>query len=319
MKTLGSPGNAMDEAAEMVLHAFSVTRGPGATYEASIGSVVSPVHRGVESACYNVDAAGSEFFLKIRYPDMADLFDETVVHAGARRASDLAVGACLVDAHEKSGSYLFERLDENWRWGKVDDFRDPSVLENTVIAKKKIHGGDALPSGRSVFDTIEYYRAIVEAENIKVPKTSARVLEKVRECAKALAAAGISPSPAHGDGVASNIMIAKSGEVCLVDFDSTGNHDPYFDLGSLIVEITQFPEVARAVLEIYDGQCRDAQFGRCMLYGIADDLKWALWGFISFARSSRSHVEFVKYAEWRMLRALFNAEGPDFDRWMAKL
>jgi len=319
MKPPGSPDNPSEAAAEAALMTFAATKGAGVRYEPSIGSVVSPIHRGVESACYNVDIGGQKLFLKVRYPDMAGFFEEAGVHAGARSASDLEVGARLIDADVQTGSYLFERLDADWRWGKVDDFEDPAVLENTVKAKKAIHDGPALPVGRSVFETIEAYAAIVEAEGIKVPKTMPAILGKVRLFAKALAAAGISPVPAHGDGVASNVMIGESANIRLVDFDSAGNHDPYFDLGSLIVEIAQFPDLARSVLEIHDGECREAHFNRCMLYGIADDLKWALWGFISFARSERAHVEFVKYAEWRLLRAVFNADGPHCDRWLAKL
>jgi len=319
MKPLGAPDTPVEAMAEAALRRFAATRGANTTYAPSVGSVVSPIHRGVESACFNVDAGRQPFFLKVRYPDMADFFEEAIVRAGAARASDLGVGARLIEADETSGAYLFERLDEGWRWGKVDDFETAAVLENTVRAKRAIHGGDPLPAGRSVFETIDAYCDIVRAEDIKVPETAGRVLEKVRRSAKAIAAAGIGQAPCHGDGVASNVMISSSGDVRLVDFDSTGNHDPYYDLGSLIVEIAQFPDLARAALEIHDGTCREPEFNRCMLYGIADDLKWALWGFISFARSPRAHVEFVKYADWRLLRSVFNADGPHFDRWIARL
>ena len=319
MKALGSPDTPIEEVAERALSRFAATNGSATTYRSSVGSVASPVHRGVESACFHVDADGKPLFLKVRYPDMAGFFEEALVQEGARLASELGVGACLVDADEANGCYLFERLDETWRWGKVDDFESASVLENTVRAKRSIHGGEALHLGRSVFETIEDYQGIIQSEGIKVPKTAAAVLEKVRQSAQAIAAAGISKAPCHGDGVASNVMISETDAVRLVDFDSAGNHDPYFDLGSLIVEIAQFPDVARSVLEIYEGECREAHLNRCMLYGIADDLKWALWGFISFAKSHRLDVEFVKYAEWRLLRSLFNAEGPDFGSWIAKL
>ena len=319
MKALGSPDTPIEETAERALSHFAATNGSATTYRSSVGSVASPVHRGVESACFDVDVDGKPLFLKVRYPDMAGFFEEALVQEGARLASELGVGACLVDADEVNGCYLFERLDETWRWGKVDDFESASVLENTVRAKRAIHGGEALHLGRSVFETIEGYQGIIQSEGIKVPKTAAAVLEKVRQSAQAIAAAGISNTPCHGDGVASNVMISETDAVRLVDFDSAGNHDPYFDLGSLIVEIAQFPDVARSVLEIYEGECREAHLNRCMLYGIADDLKWALWGFISFAKSHRLDVEFVKYAEWRLLRSLFNAEGPDFGSWIAKL
>ena len=319
MKKLGSPDTPIEETAERALGRFAATNGSATTYRSSVGSVASPVHRGVESACFDVDAGGKPLFLKVRYPDMADFFEETLVQEGTRRASELGVGACLVDADEANGCYLLEKLDGTWHWGKVDDFESTSVLENTVRAKKAIHRGEAFSRGPTVFETIEGYYGIIRSEGIKVPKTAAGVLEKVRQSAEAIAAAGVSDAPCHGDGVASNVMICETDAVRLVDFDSAGNHDPYFDLGSLIVEIAQFPDVARSVLEIYEGECREAHLNRCMLYGIADDLKWALWGFISFAKSPRLDVEFVKYAEWRLLRSLFNAEGPDFGRWIAKL
>lgn len=319
MKTLGSPENPIEETAEAALRAFSATRAAATIYEPGIVSIVSPIHRGVESACFNVETDSKSYFLKIRYPDMADFFEKSVVRESTKRASDLGIGAHLVDVDEATGGYLFERFDDGWRWGKVDDFENPAVLENTVKSKQVFHKGDALPSTRSIFETIEHYCDIIRHEEIKVPVTVAGVLEKVRSIGKAIEAAGIDEVPCHGDGVASNVMISRREDVRLVDFDSAGNHDPYFDLGSLIVEIAQFPDLARLTLEIHDGECRDAHFNRCMLYGIADDLKWALWGFISFVRSARSHVEFVKYAEWRLLRGIFNADGPCFDRWMARL
>ncbi|MFK8036274.1 MAG: phosphotransferase [Hyphomicrobiales bacterium] len=319
MKPLGSPSSSIEQVAERVLKDVSSLESATIQYEPSVGSVVSPIHRGVESACFNVNAGDQELFLKIRYPDMAAFFNEKSVFEGAQRASELGVGPRLINAQTATGSYLFERLDNRWSWGKVNNFEDNIVLENTVTFKKAIHCSDALLSNQSVFDQIKSYVRIIEQENIVVPKAIGLVQEKVGKIAEAINSAGVDLVPCHGDGVASNVMISKAGAVKLVDFDSAGNQDPYFDLGSLIVEIAQFPNLARAVLEIYNGECRETEFNRCMLYGIADDLKWAMWGFISSVRSQRSHVEFVKYAEWRLLRSHSNASGRDYDRWLNKL
>lgn len=319
MKPLGSPSDPMEETAEATLKNVSSIDIENVQYEPSIGSVASPVHRGVESACFNVDAGTDALFLKVRFPDMAACFDENSVKEGAQRASELGVGPRLIHAQTDAGGYLFERLSDDWHWGKVDDFENSTVLENAVTAKRTIHKSDAFATIQSVFDVIDNYAGIVVNENIAVPKTVGVVLAKVNQIAEAINAAGVTLKPCHGDGVASNVMISNGGKVQLVDFDSAGNHDPYFDLGSMIVEITQFPDLARSVLEIYEGEYRESSFNRCMLYGIVDDLKWALWGLISFVHSKRSQVEFVKYAEWRLLRSLSNANGQDFDRWLKKL
>ena len=319
MKNLGTPNDPVEQIAEVALQNVGSLDPTNMQYEPSIGSVVSPIHRGVESACFNVNAQTEELFLKVRFPDMSSFFNENLVQEGAQRASELNVGPRLINAQSDTGSCLFERLSDDWHWGKVDDFENKTVLENTVKAKQAIHESAAFSTGKSVFETIEEYAEIVDGQGVTVPKTLNGALQKVRKSAEAIQAAGVTLKPSHGDGVASNVMILSTGKVKLVDFDSAGNLDPYFDLGSLIVEIAQFPDLARSVLEIYAGECREAELNRCMLYGIADDLKWALWGFISFKISKRSSVEFVKYAEWRLLRSLINADGPDFDRWLNKL
>ncbi len=319
MKSLGAPSGSLEHLVESALQNTPYLDVSDVQYEASIASVVSPIHRGVESACFDVNSKERALFLKVRYPDMALFFNEEAVLEAAQRASELNIGARLVHGQPQNGSYMFERFESSWRWGRVDDFEDREVLENTVRAKQALHKSKAFTSGQSVFEVIETYAEIIDREEIRTPKTVSSVLEKVRKSADAINAAGVSLQPCHGDGVASNVMISSTNEVKLVDFDSAGNQDPYFDLGSMIVEIAQFPDLARKVLEIYDGECRESEFNRCMLYGIADDLKWALWGFICFVKSPRTHIEFVKYAEWRLLRSLWNADSPDFDRWLRKL
>ena len=37
------------------------------------------------------------------------------------------------------------------------------------------------------------------------------------------------------------------------------------------------------------------------MYSILDDLKWAIYNFIYSKISKRSHIEFMKYSNWRFL------------------
>jgi len=80
MKIPGSPENEIEKAAEKSLETFGLADNSSTSYELSVGSVVSPIHRGVESACFNVDVDGKALFLKVRYPDMSRFFDEGAVY-----------------------------------------------------------------------------------------------------------------------------------------------------------------------------------------------------------------------------------------------
>ena len=319
MKSLGEASNELERMAEAVIATVEDWRGREVRYEPAAAAVVSPIHRAVESACFTVAAGAAPLFLKVRYPDMAAFFDDHAVAESCRLAAEAGVAPALRHAAPEHGLLVLDHLGADWRWGRVDDFAEPAVLEAVVEAKGKLHKGAAFPRTASVFEVIERYWDMVAGERVTVPADVPSLLERVRGIGAAIAAAGVDHRPCHGDGVASNVMLGPGGAVQLVDFDMAANADPYHDLGSLMVEAFQFAEDARQILEVYDGQVIETHYNRCRLYGIADDLMWALWGFICFARSPRKEVEFTKYAEWRLLRCRWHLGDPEFDRWLGRL
>jgi len=319
MKSVGEADNALERMAEDAISSIRDWQTREVRYEPAAPAVVSPIHRAVESACFNVTVGDEAIFLKVRYPDMTRFFDDQAIVACCRLAAEAEVAPAVRYADPGRGLVALERLDDDWTWGKVDHFADPAVLESVVTAKKAIHEGPAFPREVSVFETIERYWRIIAEEKVPVPADVPDLVGHVRRMGAAIAAAGVDHRPCHGDGVASNVMIGPAGAVLLVDFDMAANADPYQDLGSLMVEAFQFPDDMRQVLEIYDGAFVEEHYNRCRLYGSADDLMWSLWGFICFAQSPRKEVEFTKYAEWRLLRCRWQFGDPDFERWMTRL
>jgi thiamine kinase-like enzyme len=257
--------------------------------------------------------------MKVRHPDMRIFFDDHAIATICASAGQSGVAPALRYSDPDRGIMVFDRLGRDWSWGKVDRFADTRILENTVTAKKQLHDGPAFPRSTNVFKIIETYWGMIGAQRVSVPPDVQTIVQTVRNIAGAIAGVGYDEKPSHGDGVASNIMIGPKARIKLVDFDMAANMDPYYDLGSLMVEAFQFADDARQILEIYDGIFVESHYNRCRLYGIADDLMWALWGFICFKLSPRKDVEFTKYAEWRLLRCRWNLGDPDFERWITRL
>ncbi|MGO4835698.1 phosphotransferase family protein, partial [Rhizobiaceae sp. 2RAB30] len=141
----------------------------------------------------------------------------------------------------------------------------------------------------------------------------------VPRVAAAITAAGFDIVPCHADGASSNVMVGPDNAVRLVDFEWARQADPAHDLGTVLAELLPFDGEALLAVEIATGRPDAQVLARARLYGAADDLMWALWGFISAAQSPRKHVEFFKYAEWRLLRARTVLEGPRFEAWLAKV
>ncbi len=319
MKALGEASDVLDRMAEDAIATIPGWVAGEVLYEPAAPAVVSPIHRAVESACFDVDVGGQALFMKVRYPDMRPFFDDAAVADCCRSAHGVGVAPAVRHSDPENGILVLDRLGNDWRWSKVSDFTGQDYLDAVVKAKRRLHDGPAFRQTRSVFQVIERYWCMVCDGAVTVPGDAPEVLQSVRAIAEALTASGMDLRPCHGDGVASNHMIGPEAAVQLVDFDVAANCDPYYDLGSLMVEAFQFAEDMRLILEIYDGRVIEAHYNRCRLYGIADDFMWALWGFLCFTLSPRGEVEFTKYAEWRLLRCRWQLGDPEFDRWLTGL
>lgn len=283
-------------------------------------AVVSPVHRGVEGEGWRVELEGGEaFFLKLAAEDMAAVIDPAAAAEAARSAAALGVTPALRHRLDGGRIVAFDLLDAPWRSATLDELALPWVLEGVVAAKRRLHAGPAFGRSRSPFEVIDAYESLCRRAAAPLPADQPWIAAGIAEVRSAIEAAGVDRRPCHGDGVASNVMHDGAGRVMLVDFDMAANADPYHDLGAFLTEAFAFDPGFREGLEAYAGRAEERLFNRCKLYGLVDDYLWALWGLYCFATSPRRHIEFVKYAEWRLLRCRMGLYHPQFEERLRRL
>ena len=305
---------------EAILPALAAVGLSGASLSAPVGGVVSPIHRAVENTCLFATAPGRPpVFVKHRHDDMADFIALDRVAEASRKAGELGIAPRLLHADPGRGVLVFEALDDQWAWGRTDVLRRPAVLENLLAAKRRFQEAAPLTEDRSVFDLVDAYKRLAETSGAVLPAPVQTVAVAVGRIGAAIAAAGSDPVACHADGVSSNVMVGADNAVRLVDFEWARQADPAHDLGTVLAELLPFDGDALLAIEIATGKPDGRTLARARLYGAADDLMWALWGFISAARSARKHVEFFKYAEWRLLRARTVIEGPRFEAWLKQV
>lgn len=306
-----------DVAVQVALEAVGLS---GATLSAPIGGVVSPIHRAIENLCFFATKPDRPpVFVKHRHDDMCQFIALDHVADASRKAGELSISPRLLYADPSNGVLVFEVLGEEWAWGHADVLRRPQVLENLLTAKRTFHKAQPLAETRSVFDLVGAYRQLADGPDVILPAPVFTVSAGVQRIAGAIGASGVDTVPCHADGVSSNIMVGPDDGVRLVDFEWARQADPAYDLGTVVAELLPFDGEALLAIEIATGKPDAGVLARARLYGAADDLMWALWGFINAARSPRKHVEFFKYAEWRLLRARTVIEGPRFETWLKQV
>jgi thiamine kinase-like enzyme len=300
MIQFGEAATDADREAEALIAEVPGLIMPGLCYRPLCPDVISPVHRGVESALWLLRAPReADRVLKALRHDMRAEFDAPRAVAAARAAGVAGVGPTVLWADETAGILLMEHLGEGWRTATLGDLQDAGVLAAVFAATSRLHEVAAELRHHDVFAEIRDLAARATTVGVALPSD----FWWLRDCADrveaALAGRDIPRVLCRNDGVSSNVMLGPDGSVRLLDYDRAGLNDALYDLGVLLTETCAFETemVARLPSDL-DAAALD----RCILYGAMDDLMWALWSAMQAVLSPRVHVEFRKYAEWRFLR-----------------
>ena len=288
------------------------------TYAPLCPDIVSPMHRGVAGALWLVEPeAGAAGVLKVPRADMDGLFDRVAGVTGAQLAGQTGAGPDIIWAD--GGAVAMEHLGEGWRTATLADLQEPGVMQAILDAARVFQAGAALPIRFDVFAEIRALEARLAAADIELPADGWWLLEQASTIERAVIAAGHDLVPCRNDGVSSNIMIGPEGAVRLLDYDRAGMNDPAYDLAVLVTEVCAFVSEREPYVEHWAGRADTALLNRTVAYGAADDLMWGLWAMLSAETSPRVHVEFRKYAEWRLLRCRQAMLQPKFEERLRKL
>jgi thiamine kinase-like enzyme len=321
MKKLGSPGNNLEARAEQAIRRFAAIDAGRASYAAATSPVASPSYHAVESASFDVAPDGKEptLFLRLGTDEVAELVDDDVAFAAARRLHGLGLSPEPIGRAADERAVLFARLGQGWRAAKIDDLMHTAAVTRLIAMQKAIAEGPMFGRPWSVFDGIDRLWPLVAEANTTLPGDVAWMLAWMTPIREAIAAAGVDLKPAHGDPHSSNVMLGPDGAMMLVDFDMAGDIDPYYQLGVQMNELYQFESQMKPLLEMHDGRFSEKAFSRCRLYAAADDLYWALRSLLQNARSPLRSVEFLKYAGWRSLRCRMLLGHPGFEERLRSL
>ena len=304
---------ASSQNVETAIRSVDAWAGERTSYEAALTPVMSPMHRGVSSECLRVgiNDAPPSFFVKIAHGDLAEAVDVGVSYSAAAAVAAIGLTPRPRHLNESFGITAFDLLDNTWRTAHLDELAEPETLEKLLAAKRAIHVLPPFERESNVFDRIGRLAA-----SMTLTADLAALVATASRMSAAMNASGIDTCPCHADGVASNVMLRDDSSTIalqLVDFDEAANTDPAFDIAVTLNEV--LPELSTwpAALEMANGHVTNATLARSRCYAFADDLRWGIWALKMNATSPRRNIEFLKYAQWRLLRCSMAASRMNTD------
>ncbi len=281
-------------------------------------AIVSPMCQAVDWSCWTVEAAG--LFLKLREPDAMPFVDLQATATATEAAAALGLSPAVRFVLPERQAIGLDLLRHPWRTARLHDLADPATFAAVLAAKKAFRDGPPLRRKWDIFAHAEAMRQAVDGAGDGIgPADQAALMAGISQAREALAAGGQDSRPCHADGLASNLMLGPHGVVMLVDFDCAGMSDPHLDVGVLLNEAYGSEAEMRPGLDLAFGRDDPRDLNRCRLLAFADDVAWGLWGLAMAATSPRRELEFLKYGEWRLLRARMMMGDGAFDDRLRRL
>lgn len=273
--------------------------------------LASPAWRGVEGDVWRAGDGTSSVIVKHFHTDTQSYVDiQSAIDASAE-AGRLGVGPKVLQRNPGNGLVAFQDLSAPWGAGGLHHVLDNEIRSNVIAKKKAFQAGAKLEKSISIFDEIEALYALTLSETIATHTDIEPFMGFARDAAAKMDSLGWDDRPCHRDGNTANLMVHPDKSVRLIDFDLAANCDPFEDVGAYLIECFETDGEARRGFEEWQGSFDEGLFQRAMIYGLADDLRWGLIGSIMAAKSSRTALEFSKYAAWRFIRLQAHAKRSD--------
>ncbi|WP_024904717.1 phosphotransferase family protein [Robbsia andropogonis] len=289
------------------------------TVRAGTAGIASPMRVATEWAGFWVTSESRHYYAKVLYEDMMPVVsaDKTARATECAARTGATPDVKLIDA--RRSVLLFDALPApEWHSARVDDLNSRDRLDALWNLKRKVHQGPTPDFVRSPFDDLHRIRDLCNTARVSLPIDAAWIDECVDLATAALKMAPGRSVPIHGDGVASNVMIGPNDELRLIDFDTAGVFDEWYDVATTLNELYQFEDEWRTGIAAWAGHCAEVDYARCRLYALLDDWLWTLSATWSGATSSRQ-LEFTKLGQWTLLRCRQTIQDARFESWLRQL
>ena len=199
----------------------------------------------------------------------------------------------------------------------AEDVRDPANLPRLAGACRRLHAGPRFQGDFDMFALQRRYLAVVRERGFRLPAGYEEYAARAAEIEAAIGAYPLPTVPCNNDLLAGNI-VDDGHQLWLIDYEYSGNNDPYFELGNLWSESAlPLPMLADLVREYHGGPAPHLT-ARAWLWALMSKYGWTLWASIQDG-SSTIDFDFWSWGMEKYDRAVTEFEGPDFARFLREV
>ncbi len=221
-----------------------------------------------------------------------------------------------VVAYHPEVSVLVVRFVNGRTW-QDSDVLNPDNASRITSVCRQLHSGPRFVGEFNMLELQQRYLEIVRQRDLRLPDRYLEFADHAAAIGEALNAQPVATVPCNNDLLAANV-IDNGDRLWLIDYEYSGNNDPFFEIGNLWSEARGTPDDLGRLVSAYVGQASSALTARARLWGLMSKYGWTLWASI---QDGTSDLEF-DFWEWGMekyRRAVAEFDSADFGTWLEEV
>lgn len=272
---------------------------------------VSDLSGGLTNRNLKVTTPEGVYVARLSSPESALLaIDRANEHANSRAAAESGAAPAVI-AFAPEVSVLVVGFIEAATWTD-DDVLLPENASRVADACRRLHAGPRFVNDFDMLRLQPQYLSLVRQRGFRLPDRYLDFAPHVAALGAALAVRPQATVPCNNDLLAANILDAGD-RLWLIDYEYSGNNDPFFEIGNLWSEAAGTPEDLERLVAAYVGHPSTALTARARLWGLMSKYGWMLWASIQDGTSDLD-FDFWSWGLEKYDRAVAEFDGPDFGR-----
>jgi thiamine kinase-like enzyme len=273
-------------------------------------TAVSDLSGGLTNRNVRVSTPQGEYVARLSSPESALLaIDRTNEHANSVAAAQSGAAPDVI-AYAPEVSVLVVRFIDGSTWSN-DDVLAPHNAPRIAEACRMLHAGPRFVNDFDMLRLQPYYLSIVQERGLRLPDRYLDFADHARAIGEALAVRPVPTVPCNNDLLAANFI--DDGRIWLIDYEYSGNNDPFFEIGNIWSEAAGTPDDLERMVSAYVGHPSTSLTARARLWGLMSKYGWMLWASIQDGTSDLD-FDFWSWGLEKYDRAVVEFDGPDLGR-----
>jgi len=238
--------------------------------------------------------------------------DRKAEHLNSRAAAESGAAPPVV-AYDPAQSLLAVEFVTGRTWNE-QDILTPANAERIGAACRQLHAGPRFVNEFNMLELQPHYLRIVQEKGFRLPDRYLDFTEQTHAIAAALAVKPVATVPCNNDLLAANFIDAGD-RLWIIDYEYSGNNDPFFEIGNVWSEATGTPDDLDRLVSAYIGHSSQSLTARARLWGLMSKYGWMLWASIQDG-SSDLDFDFWAWGLEKYDRAVAEFDSADFEIWL---